>query len=210
MSQSGSATAPRRRTTHGQQTRAAILKTAVNVASMEGLEGLSIGRLAAELGMSKSGLFAHFGSKEDLQLAAIETALDIFAAEVVQPARAAEPGMARLQTLVNAWLSYGERQVFPGGCFFAAVAVEFDSRPGVVRDRVLALVQQWLTTLEQIIQEAQSLGELDPTVDAAQLAFELNATMWGANAMLQLCNREQVVAQTKRAIAHRLGIQHSN
>lgn len=191
---------PRRRTTHGQQTRQIILKTAVDVASVEGLEGLSIGRLAAELGMSKSGLFAHFGSKEELQLATIDTALDIFTAEVIQPTQVAQPGAARLKALINAWLSYGECRVFRGGCFFAAVAVEFDGRPGVVRDRITSLVQEWLELVKQVIQEAQDLGEVDPHVDAAQLAFELHTTMWGANTLLQLYDREQIATQTKTTI----------
>lgn len=203
MTQSRTTTA-RRRTAHGKQTRQAILKTAVHVASVEGLEGLSIGRLATELGMSKSGLFGHFGSKEDLQLAAIDTALEIFRAEVIQPARATPPGIARLQALCNAWLSYGERKVFRGGCFFAAVATEFDSRPGVVRDRLATLMQQWLNLLEKVIQEAKDLGELHAEVDPAQLAFELITTMWGANAMLQLCDNQQVVTHTRNAIAQRL------
>jgi len=130
MVQSVNVPPSRRRTAHGKQTHQTILRTAVDVASVEGLEGLSIGRLATELGMSKSGLFAHFGSKEELQLAAIDTAVEIYATEVVQPAMAVEPGLARLQALMEAWLSYGERKVFRGGCFFAAIAVEFDGRPG--------------------------------------------------------------------------------
>ncbi|MBD2057405.1 TetR/AcrR family transcriptional regulator [Oculatella sp. FACHB-28] len=194
----------RRRTAHGQRTRQAILKTATDVASVEGLEGLSIGRLAAELGMSKSGLFAHFGSKEELQLAAIDTALEIYTAEVIQPAMAAQAGITRLEALTNAWLSYGERKVFRGGCFFAAVTVEFDSRPSVVRDRLVDLMQQWLNMIEQFIQEAKDLGELRPDVDASQLAFELHATMWGANAMAQLFEETKIAAQTRRAIADRL------
>ncbi|MBD2465249.1 TetR/AcrR family transcriptional regulator [Oscillatoria sp. FACHB-1407] len=204
MTQSITTTTSRRRTTHGQQTRQTILKVAVDVASIEGLEGLSIGRLASELGMSKSGLFAHFGSKEELQLAVIDTAREIFAAEVIQPAYSAQPGIARLEALMTAWLSYGERKVFRGGCFFAAVAVEFDSRPGVVRDRIAELIQQWLETVSQIIQEAKDLGEVTPDVDAAQLAFELHTTLWGANGLLQLLNNEQIVTQTKTAITQRL------
>jgi len=195
---------PRRRTTHGQQIRQTILRVAVNVASVEGLEGLSIGRLATELGMSKSGLFAHFGSKEELQLAAIDMALEIFTQEVIQPAALISPGMNRLQTLIQAWLSYGEQKVFRGGCFFAAVATEFDSRPGVVRDRIATLIKQWLTLLETYIQEAKDLGDLDPKVEAAQLALELHALMWGANAILQLYENKQFGAYLKRAIADRL------
>ncbi|HIK17656.1 MAG TPA: TetR/AcrR family transcriptional regulator [Leptolyngbyaceae cyanobacterium M33_DOE_097] len=196
--------ARRRSTTQGRQTRQAILKTAVNVASVEGLEGLSIGRLASELGMSKSGLFAHFGSKEELQLAAIATAQAIFINEVIRPTRKALPGMTRLYALMEAWLAYGERKVFAGGCFFAAAAMEFDSRPGVVRDRLADITNQWLQRLEKWIGEAKERGEIRADVDAAQLAFELHTLMWGANTMLQLYDNAQVKNQMKTAIAHRL------
>jgi len=194
----------RRLTAQGQQTRQAILKTAVNVASVEGLEGLSIGRLANELGMSKSGLFAHFGSKEELQLAAIATAQAIFINEVIRPTRKAPPGMARLHTLMEAWLAYGERKVFAGGCFFAVATMEFDSRPGVVRDRLVSITTQWLQRLEKWIIEAKDRGEIRADVDATQLAFELHTLMWGANTMLQLYDNSQVKNQMKIAIAHRL------
>lgn len=180
------------------------MRAAVDLASVEGLEGLSIGHLAAELGMSKSGLFAHFGSKEELQLAAIDTALDIFVAEVIRPARMAKPGFTRLQALCDAWVSYVERKVFRGGCFFMAVAIEFDSRPGVVRDRVAGLMQQWEGLLRQILQQAQDLGEIRAEVDAAQLAFELITLMWGANALLQLHSDSRVAIQTRTAVAQRL------
>jgi AcrR family transcriptional regulator len=194
----------RRRTSQGEQTRQTILQTAVDIASAEGLEGLSLGRLAAELGMSKSGLFAHFGSKEELQLATIETALAIFSAQVIQPAQSTPPGMARLQALCDAWLSYMERENFRGGCFIAAVTAEFDSRPGAVRDRIAELMNQWFEILGQFIREAQELGELDSNVDTTQLAFEIHALMWGANWMLQLHSDRQAITRAKTAISHRL------
>lgn len=195
---------PRRHTSQGQQTRQTILKVAMDIASVEGLEGLSIGRLATELGMSKSGLFAHFGSKEDLQLATIEAALDIFRVEVIKPTYAAPKGIARLLALGEAWFSYGERKVFPGGCFFAAVAAEFDSRPGAVHDRIAGLIQQWLDTVEQVIREAQNLGEVDPTLDPAQLAFELNAFLWGANSIVQLQKDPQAIDRARKIIFQRI------
>ncbi|HYG79697.1 MAG TPA: TetR/AcrR family transcriptional regulator, partial [Pyrinomonadaceae bacterium] len=128
----GRASAKARRA-HGERTRQAILEAAVHIASEEGLEGLTIGRLASELSMSKSGLFAHFGSKEELQLATVEAARAVFVREVVGPAFAAEKGLARLWKLCEVWLGYVEGEVFRGGCFFTAAAAEFDGRPGAVR-----------------------------------------------------------------------------
>src|ERR1700746_771479 len=128
----------------GVRTRENILQVAVNLASMEGLEGLTIGRLADELKMSKSGLFSHFGSREDLQMATVEMARQIFVEHVIRPALAAPEGAPRLWALCDAWVRYVEHPVFPGGCLFAAASFEFDSRPGPVRDRVAAAVEQWL------------------------------------------------------------------
>lgn len=194
----------RRRSLQGKQTRQAILQTAVNIASVEGLEGLSIGGLATTLGMSKSGLFAHFGSKEELQLATIEAAQAIFRAEVIKPAFAARSGIARLLALCEAWFSYGERKVFRGGCFFAAASLEFDGRPGAVRDRLAKIMQDWLKLLAALIRQAQALGELDATLEPEQLAFELHALFWGANWMLQLHDDTQALTRAKTAIHNRL------
>src|SRR5262249_19527580 len=124
----------------GQASRDTILRTAATLATTRGLDGLSIGDLAAEVGMSKSGLYAHFKSKEELELATIETAAAIFDHEVCQPVTQAPAGTARLRALVNSFLSYLERRVFPGGCFFAAVAMELDARPGPMRDRVVEVL----------------------------------------------------------------------
>src|SRR5258707_9265761 len=123
----------------GLKTRRAILRKAVNLASLEGLEGLTIGKLASELHISKSGLFAHFGSKEDLQCAVVDTARDIFVEKVVRPANEFH-GLKRLRALCENWLSYGEGKVFPGGCFFSAASLEFDDRPGRVRDQIVELM----------------------------------------------------------------------
>src|ERR687891_926671 len=123
-------------TSAGNRTRDAILGRAMDLASLEGLEGLTIGRLALELSMSKSGLFAHFGSKEELQVATVEAARAIFIREVIKPAFESTEGLQRLWKLCDIWLSYVQSGVFRGGCFFAAAAAEFDSRPGPVRDRI--------------------------------------------------------------------------
>src|SRR6188472_3204529 len=126
---------PRHPNSHGAQTRGTIVRAAADLASVEGLDGLSIGRLATELAMSKSGLFAHFGSKESLQLATIEEARQRYVREVIAPALASGSGIKRLHALCESFLSYVERGVFPGGCFFAAATAEFDCKaPGPVRD----------------------------------------------------------------------------
>ena len=123
----------------GERTRSAILRAAASLATVDGLEGLSIGNLAAATGISKSGLYAHFGSKQELQLATVDEAERILQAEVVQPALAARPGLAQLAAVCEAYFSYVERRVFPGGCFFAATALEMGTRPGPVKDRVAAI-----------------------------------------------------------------------
>src|SRR4051794_13991285 len=142
---------PRR--SDGEQSRTAILDQAARLATVEGIGGLSIARLADAVGMSKSGLFAHFGSKEDLQLATVETATAIFATQVLQPAAAAGSGMERLRRLVEGYLRYVEVDTFPGGCFFASVLAEVDMRPGAVRDRLVAFLADWLGHLETAVRE---------------------------------------------------------
>src|SRR5687768_5303763 len=135
----------------GVRTRTSILDRAVDLASLEGLQGLTIGRLAEELGMSKSGLFAHFGSKEELQLAVIEAASERYIQEIFLPALALPRGFPRLMAICQSWLSYVERRVFPGGCFFAAASFEFDGRPGPVRDQIRKLMDEWIGALEKAI-----------------------------------------------------------
>jgi AcrR family transcriptional regulator len=196
--------AARARRAHGERTRRSILEAAVDLASAEGLEGLTIGRLAAETGMSKSGLFAHFGSKEGLQLATIEAAREIFIREVVRPAFAAGEGLARLWKLCDIWLLYVRGGVFRGGCFFAAAAAEFDSRPGPVRDRIAAIMKEWLSTLKRAVVEAQAVGQLGRDVDPTQLAFEFNALEMGANWAFQLYGDKQAFARARDAILERL------
>src|SRR5712664_4994354 len=145
----------------GERTRHTILEAAVNIASTEGLEGLSIGRLALDLSMSKSGLFAHFGSKEDLQLATVDAARSIFIEKVIRPAFEAKKGLPRLRRLCEIWFDYAENHVFRGGCFFAAASAEFDSRPGRVRDRIAEIMKEWLEVLRWAIVDAQEAGQFD-------------------------------------------------
>jgi AcrR family transcriptional regulator len=192
---------------HTQQatkTRRNILDVAMDIASAEGLEGLSIGRLASELDMSKTGIFAHFGSKEALQIATVEAAKEVFLQEVVQPALASPRGVARLRAMLDCWLGYVERIVFRGGCFFAAASAEFDSRPGRVRDQVATLTKSWLRAIEEEIVFAQGAGEILATVSAIQLAFELHAYVQEANWAFKLFSDKSVFSRARQAIAGRL------
>lgn len=176
----------------------------MHIASAEGLEGLTIGRLATELAMSKSGLFAHFGSKEDLQLATIETARAIFIDKVLRPAFETQRGLRRLWHLCDIWLGYVSSEVFTGGCFFAAAAAEFDSRPGLVRDRIAAIMKEWLATLSRAVIDAQAAKQLAAQADPTQLAFEINALELGANWAFQLYADKQAFTRARAAILERL------
>lgn len=188
----------------GERTRQSILERAVDIASLEGLEGLTIGRLAQELEMSKSGLFAHFGSKEELQLATIEAASQRYIREIFTPALLQPRGFPRLMAICESWLSYIRRGVFPGGCFFAAASFEFDSRPGAVQDRVRGLMNDWIGALERAIVMAKDEGHIREEVDPAQLAFELNALFFGANFSFYLRHDAQAIEKARRAVEARL------
>ena len=190
--------------TKGQRTRNSILEVAAALATEEGLDPLSIGRLADATGMSKSGLFAHFGSKEELQLATVDHAAALFVAEVIDPARSAPKGLARIWALCDHMIGYSERQVFPGGCFFAATSFEFNNRPGPVRDRIESMIRSWLSYLEHAVEQAQEAGELDPKVSAREIAFQLDAFAQASNAQYQLFRDPQVFDDARRAIQERL------
>lgn len=188
----------------GLATRERVLKKAVQVASVEGLEGLTIGRLADATGLSKAGLFAHFGSKEDLQLAVVEHARRIFAEAVINPCLRVPEGLPRLFAMQSNWIGYLEQEPFRGGCFFAAASAEFDGRPGPVRKRVAALTGHWRALLEDEARRAVALGHLAPDTDPAQLAFELHAYPQEANWAHQLLRDDQAFAQARRASEARL------
>jgi AcrR family transcriptional regulator len=190
--------------TKGERTRQAILDTAAALATEEGLEPLSIGRLAEATGMSKSGLFAHFGSKEELQLATVDHAAELFVREVIAPAREAPRGLARVWALCENMVDYSQRQVFPGGCFFAGAAFEFNRRPGAVRDRIEHMLGTWLSYLEHAVEQAQQTGELVQTPSAKEAAFELDAFAQAANAKYQLFRDDAVFGDARRAIRERL------
>jgi len=188
----------------GERTRESILRAAVDLASLEGLEGLTIGRLASELKMSKSGLFAHFGSKQDLQLATVEMASEIFKDKVVLPALAEPKGMPRLLGLCEQWLSHVENKVFAGGCFFTAASFEFDSRPGPVRSAIVKAMSMWLSTLTRAIEEAQKIGHLNGDVKASQLALEIYSLAVGGHWASQLLGQRAALANARETIRTRL------
>ena len=194
----------RRRRSDGERSRSAILNEAAKLATVEGLSGLSIARLADAVGMSKSGLFAHFGSKEELQLATIETARDIFTAEVMEPALAEPTGIGRLRALSERFLDHVRRKVFPGGCFFASVAMEMDTRPGPVRDKAFELVGEWSSQLVAAAEGAREEGAVDGTEDAEQLAFEIDAFLLLANAAFVISAERAPLDRARRAIDRRL------
>lgn len=189
---------PRR--SDGEQTHAAILDTAMRLASVEGLAGLTIGRLARELDISKSGVFAHFRSKERLQLETIDAAQEVFAREVLAPALAEPEGLGQLEGLCEAYLSYVERGVFPGGCFFAHLLAEFDARSGAIHDRVVDGQNGFVGMLEGLIEAARERGELAADTDAAQLAFDLYAALELANFLSTLHRDPAVIGRARHAV----------
>jgi AcrR family transcriptional regulator len=188
----------------GLRTREAILARAVDIASVQGLEGLTVGSLAEQLRMSKSGLFAHFGSKEDLQLATVEKARQIFIEKVSRPAIAARKGMPRLWRLLDLWLALVEKSVFRGGCFFSAASFEFDSRQGVVRDRIAAIMHEWIGVLARAVYEAQKAGHVDPKADPTRLAFEVHAVAMGAHWAYQLLDDRQAYPRARTTVLEKL------
>jgi AcrR family transcriptional regulator len=194
------------RRVRGDRTRHAILRRAVDIASVDGLEGLTIGRLAGELELSKSGLFAHFGSKEELQVSTVRAAAAIFAEEVVGPAVArSQPGLGRLLAVLESWCDYMQGEVFAGGCFFAAAAHEVDGYPdGPVRDAVAGRLRRWEELLRELVEEAQRRGEIAASADPAQLGFELDAFGSAANGAWQLHRDAAAFERGRRAMLARL------
>lgn len=178
-------------------TRDRILEHSVQIASAEGLEALTIGRLASELGMSKSGLFGHFGSKEELQLATIEAGSEIFGRTVIRPARDEAEGSAQLASLVYNFVDYLQQATFEGGCFWASVSAEFDNRPGAVRDLIQEKLSVWLDVMRE---QATAAGAADPE----QLTFELYSICHGANSTYQLFGDAAVFDRARSALARLL------
>ena len=165
---------------HGERTREAILARALKIAAREGLAALTIGRLAKELKMSKSGLFAHFHSKRALELATLEMAREVFAEAVLRPAQASRAGIERLWSLCDLWLQHIERRVFSGAYFFTGAFFEYAARPGPIAEAITRVAQEWFKTLRKAVQEAQEQGEINPNAEAKQVAWELNGRLVGA------------------------------
>jgi AcrR family transcriptional regulator len=199
-----STTASKRTRSDGERSRQAILLAAANLATVDGLEGISIGNLAAHIGMSKSGLYAHFRSKEQLQLETIETALEIFNTEVVDPTESLADPLERLRATYHRFLDHVERRVFPGGCFFASVETEFDTHPGPVRDRIAEIQNGWIGRIQQLIRGAQEAGALASSEDAAQLAFELDAYALMGNTGFVLHDDPRYLERAAAAVERRL------
>ncbi|MGW1297285.1 TetR/AcrR family transcriptional regulator [Streptomyces sp. NPDC002533] len=192
------------RVERGNQTRQLVLGRAVQIASVEGLEGLSLGRLATELGLSKSGVFALFGSKEGLQLATVRGAVAVFVDHVLRPTRSVPPGLGRVWRMCEAWIAYSRDRVFRGGCFFYAATAEFDARSGRVHDALASAQTGWVTFVEETIEEARAAGELAGDTDVCQLAFEVIALLELANAESVLQNNNLGYDKAARAILARL------
>ena len=176
----------------GAATRAAILERAVDLASVEGLEGLTIGRLAAELKMSKSGLFAHFGSKQELQLATVAAAAERFRTAVLEPALEFPRGAQRLRAMTDGYLEH--LGLYSGGCFWGATSAEYDDRPGPVRDAIAAALDAWLAALAA---NARDAGVEDPE----RFAFEAYAIVMGANARYRLSGDKRVFEYAEQTLA---------
>jgi len=189
----------------GAETRSAILRVAADIASTDGLEGLSIGQLAKNLGMSKSGLFAHFGSKVELQLATIGEARQRYVGEVIRPGLGVGEGIVRLDALSEKFISYLDRAVFTGGCFFASAMAEFDGKPdGPVRALVVECQDEWMATLNEAAQVALDRRELRAATDPYQLAFDVEAALLCANWYRHLFDDRSYLDRARQAVHNAL------
>jgi AcrR family transcriptional regulator len=195
----------RRRRADGERTREAILREAVSLATLDGLEGLSIGNLAAALDMSKSGVYAHFGSKQELQLATVDEAERIMQAEVIEPALDAAPGLPQLVALCDAFFAHLTRRIFPGGCFLAGAVLEMGCRPGPVREHVAAFQGRFTAMIRQNIVTAMEQHELDDD-DPDALTFELSGIILAANANFVLRDDPAALDMARHVVRRRLGL----
>jgi AcrR family transcriptional regulator len=196
----------RRRRSDGERTRQLILEAAARLATVDGLDRLSIGDLAAEIGMSKSGLYAHFRSKEELQLATIDAAEAIFDDVVVGPSATARPGIPTVLALADAFLDHLRRGVFPGGCFFACASAEMQARPGAVKERIAAFDRRWKGRFVEHLRIAQTAGDLPADQDVEQLFFELDAYLLYAHAAFAFRADPTVLDRAGDAVRGRLGV----
>lgn len=196
---------PRRSAAAVAQTRAAVTKAAVDRASIEGLEGLTIAGLAQAAEMRKSSVFSLFGSKQELQGAALDAAVEQFKQEVWEPVADRPPGRERLLALCDSWLSYHEREVVPGGCFMTTATIEYDARPGPMRNAIARTMKQWLAALEREAATAVERGELPANEDPGDVAFQLNALAAAASYGFQLWRDRTVFDRASRSMRRVLG-----
>jgi AcrR family transcriptional regulator len=198
--------AGRRSDAEARDTRDAILQRAADIASVEGLEGLTIGRLATELGMSKAGILGHFGTKEELQLATLDLAADLFREQVWEPVKTRKPGLERLLAICDSWTRYADRPTLAGGCFIAAASFEWDGRTGRVHDAVADQTARWRKVLIAEIEQAIEDGDLPEDTDPAQAAFGMEALASGMNPARQLHGDKDAAAWSLRAMHAVLGV----
>jgi AcrR family transcriptional regulator len=190
----------------GMRTRKAILLEAVSLATVEGLEGLSIGGLAKSLGISKSGLYAHFGSKQELQLATIDEAERIFDREVIDPSTKAPEGLGQLVAVCDLFFDHLQRHTFPGGCFFASAVLEMGTRPGPVKERVGEFQRRFIGLVFGYAAKAQELGQLAADEDLMILVFDVNGIILAANTSFVMSDDPVMLEVARRAVRRRLGV----
>ena len=195
----------RRQRSDGERSRMAILATATRLASTRGLDRLSIGELADEVGMSKSGLYAHFGSKEELQLATIDAAEEIFDRVVIAPSKAAEPGLPAVIALADAFLDHLRDKVFPGGCFFACASAEMHMQPGPVKDRITEFDGRWRGRFARNLELARDAGDLAPDEDIDAVVFDIDALLYYAHGAFSFRDDPAVLEQARLSVRQRLG-----
>ena len=197
---------PRRSAADVADSRASVVDAAVDLASVEGLEGITIGRLADELAMSKSGLIGRFGNKEAMQRAVLAAAVERFTEAVWRPASRSEPGLPRLVAIVDAWVDHLRGSVFPGGCFVTTASVEYDARPGPLHDDVAAAVSRWLGVLEAEAACARDAGDLPAGREPADVAFELHSLASGGSVAGRLTGDTAALDRTRAAMRRAIGL----
>jgi len=195
----------RKQRTDGARTREAIVREAVSLATVDGLEGLSIGNLANALDMSKSGIYAHFGSKQELQLATVEEAAGIFQSQVIEPALSAPPGVPQLVAVCDAFFDYLARRTFPGGCFFASAVLEMGSRPGPVKEQIAEFQAGFTAVIRRFAATALEQHQLPEHEDPDSLAFELNGIILATNAHFVIYQDPAVLEMAKQIVRRRVG-----
>jgi len=196
---------PRRSADDVAASRTSAVEAAVDLASVQGLEGITIGRLADDLSMSKSGLIGRFGDKEAMQRAVLAAAIERFTEAVWLPASRVEPGLPRLEAIVDAWIDHLRGGVFPGGCFVTTASVEYDARPGALHDDVEAAVKRWLGVLEAEARQARDAGDLPADRDPADVAFELHSLASGGSVAGRLLGDPAALDRIRAAMRRAIG-----